>query len=293
MDSLTHLALGHAMGIFAKGATPAIQTAAYWGAFVGNSLPDIDVPVGTLLGRGWAFHRKFTHTLPGMLLLPALATAVITWAVPGSSPLITYGWTLAGVILHVFLDCLNTFGTRPFRPFSDQILGFGVLFILDPIILGVIGLGDVAHLAGWISAGALQWLSLAVAAYVAVRWVIMGWLRRRVGGADVLRFTVTAFLVGWRFFRERQGLLEYGSVDPLGLKVRVVESVQTATGPAVEASRQVPAVAHFLSRARYPFARLEQRDGLWRVEWQDLFLRMRGQRGGLEIFLDGNYNLVQ
>lgn len=281
------------MGLFATGATPAIQTAAYWGAFVGNSLPDIDVPVGTLLGRGWAFHRKFTHTLPGMLLLPALATAVITWAVPGSSPLITYAWTLAGVILHVFLDCLNTFGTRPFRPFSDQILGFGVLFILDPVILSVIGLGDVAQLAGWISARVLQWLFVGMAAYVGVRWVLLAWLRRRVGGTDVVRFTVTAFLAGWRFFRERPGLLEYGSVDPLGFRVRVVESVQAATGPAVDASRQVPAVAQFLSRARYPFARLEQRDGLWRVEWQDLFLRMRGQRGGLEIFLDGNLDLVQ
>ncbi|HWI50869.1 MAG TPA: hypothetical protein VNT01_01845, partial [Symbiobacteriaceae bacterium] len=62
---------------------------------------------------------------------------------------------------------------------------------------------------------------------------------------------------------------------------------------AVEASRRVPAVAHFLARARYPFARLEKQDGLYRVEWQDLFLHMRGQRGCLAILLDANLNLVQ
>ncbi|HWI51885.1 MAG TPA: metal-dependent hydrolase [Symbiobacteriaceae bacterium] len=293
MDSLTHLVLGHAMGAFARGATPAVQTAAYWGALVGNSLPDIDVPVGTLLGRGWAFHRKFTHTIPGMLLLPVLATGVITWAVPGSNPLVTYGWTLAGVILHVFLDCLNTFGTRPFRPFSDQILGVGALFIMDPVMLGVLGLADLANLAGWLSGAALRSLSLLILLYVAARWLLLVRLRRKVAAPDVTRSTVTAFLAGWRFFRQRTGRLEYGTMDPLGLRLQVVEEVETATGPAVEASRQVPAVAAFLKRARYPYARLEQQDGHYRVEWQDLFLRMRGQRGGLEIILDESFNLIQ
>ncbi|HYF81009.1 MAG TPA: metal-dependent hydrolase [Symbiobacteriaceae bacterium] len=295
MDSLTHVVLGHAMGIFAQSANPAVQTAAYWGAFVGNSLPDIDVPVGTLLGRGWAFHRKFTHTIPGMLLLPALATGVITWAVPGSSPWFTYAWTLAGVMLHVFLDCLNSFGTRPFKPFSNRFFGYGVLFILDPVILAVLGLGDLAHLAGWLPRAGLQGLTIAMAVYVAARWAALARLRGKLnhGEPRQTRLMVTAFLAGWRFFRERQGRLEYGSADFLGLNARVIETIEPAAGPAVEASRQVPQIARFLERARFPFARLEERDGQYRVEWEDLFQRMRGKPPTLAVCLDQNFNLIQ
>lgn len=295
MDSLTHIVLGHAMGIFAQSATPAAQTAAYWGAFVGNSLPDIDVPVGTLLGRGWALHRKFTHTIPGMLLLPALATGVITLVVPGSSPWLTYAWTLAGVMLHVFLDCLNSFGTRPLKPFSNRFFGYGVLFIMDPVILVVLGVGDLVHLAGWLPRVGLQVLTVAMAVYVAARWVALARLSRSLAHSTApaeARLVVTAFLAGWRFFRERQGLLEYGSVDFLGLHPRTIETVVPATGPAVEASRQVPAIARFLERARFPFARVEERDGLYRVEWQDLFLRMRGKPPTIEVFLDADLSPV-
>jgi inner membrane protein len=279
------------MGMFVNGATPAVRTAAYWGAFVGNSLPDIDVPVGTLLGRGWALHRKFTHTLPGMLLLPVLAAGVITWAIPGSNPWLTYAWTLAGVIVHVFLDCLNTFGTRPFMPFSSKILGYGVLFIMDPLILGAVGLGDLAQLAGWLPASALRAVYVAFWVYVGARWLMLAQLQRRVAGSG--RVMVTAFLLGWRFFRQQANRLEYGSFSMLGTRQQVIEAVETADGPAVEASRQVPEVAAFLQRARWPFARVEPAEDGYRVEWQDLFGRMRGRTGGLAIRLDANLHVVE
>lgn len=294
MDSLTHLAMGHAMGLFAAGATPAARTAAYWGAFVGNSLPDIDVPVGHLLGKGWSLHRKFTHTIPGMLVLPALAAGLITLLVPGSSPLLTYAWTFAGVIVHVFVDCLNTFGTRPFQPFSDRFFGYGVLFIMDPVILGVLGLGDLAQLAGWISPAVMKTLYIAMWVYVVARWLMLPRLQVRVREPGVSRYTVTAWLTGWRFLREREGRLELGRVSALGRRTVVLEAVEPARGPAVEASRQVPAVASFLQRARYPFARIDQQGDLYRVEWDDLAGRMRGRpQNALTVLLDQAFRPVE
>lgn len=288
MDSLTHLVLGHAMGTFATGSTPAVRTAAYWGALVGNSLPDIDVPVGHLIGRGWGLHRKFTHTIPGILALSALATGVIAWAVPGSDPLLTFAWTLAGCIVHVFLDCLNLFGTRPFWPFGNQNLAIGVLFILDPLILGFLGLGSAAQLAGWLGVTVVRGLYGVMWVYVALRWLMLLRLQSKVREPGVVRFTVAPFLAGWRFFRQWQDRLEFGSAHPLTGQLTVLESIDTARGPAVDASRQIPAVAAFLKRARYPVARVEERGGQFRVEWQDLFYRMRGRRGGLAVTLDAD-----
>lgn|GEM_PF-1458269 len=277
MDSITHIVLGHAMGALATGSSPTVQTAAYWGAFVGNSLPDIDVPVGYLVGRGWAFHRKFTHTIPGMLLLTAAASGTITLAVPGSSFWWTCLWTLAGVVVHVFLDCLNLFGTRPFWPFSDQILGVGVLFILDPIIWAGMGMGSLAHLRGWAGAEAMRLLYVLFWGYVAARWIMLARLRRTLRTPDTRRLVVAPFLAGWRFFRERGGRIEFGSVGILTGREHLLEAVQPASGPAVDASRTVPAVAAFLRRAKFPVAQVEQRDDRYQVVWQDLFMRTRGR----------------
>ncbi|HLN63612.1 MAG TPA: metal-dependent hydrolase [Symbiobacteriaceae bacterium] len=293
MDSLTHLALGHAMGVFAKGSTPAIQSAAYWGAFVGNSLPDIDVTVGHLIGKGWSLHRKFTHTLPGMLSLSVLATGVITWAVPGSNPLLTFAWTLVGCIVHVFLDCLNLFGTRPFWPFSQQTVGLGVLFLLDPVILGLLGLGSIAQLAGWVSVGLLKGLYGVVWLYVAARWLLLGAVKRKLCGPGTARAQVAPFFLGWRFFREREGRLEFGTLAFFGSAPQVLETIEPARGPAVDASRQVPAVAVFLQKARMPYARVEQDGGVYRVIWQDLFARFRGRGVGLAVTLDSNLQVVK
>ena len=279
--------MGHAMGMFAKGPTAATATAAYWGAFVGNSLPDIDVTVGHLLGMGWSLHRKFTHTIPGVLLLSALAAGVITWAIPGSDPLLTFGWTLLGAVVHVFMDCLNLFGTRPLWPFSNRVFGLGVVFLLDPVILATLGLGSVAQLAGWMPAGMLRWLYMAIWVYLALRWLVLSRLRARLPGG-----TFSPWFLGWRFFRQAEGRLELGKAGPLGRRLIVLETVESARGPAVDASRQIPAVAAFLQRARFPVARLEQKAGRYRVTWEDVFMRLRGRRQGLEVWLDTEFRPI-
>lgn len=181
LDSLTHLVMGHAMGAFATGATPAVQTAAYWGALVGNSLPDIDVPVGYLFGRGWAFHRKFTHTVPGILLLSLAAAALITFAIPDSAYLVTWTWTLTGSVIHVFLDCLNRRGVRPLWPFSSRLFAAGVLFIIDPVILGALALASLGAKAGWTGPDLLRLTYIVVWVYIFVRWALVLYLRRRAG----------------------------------------------------------------------------------------------------------------
>lgn len=286
MDSLTHLVLGHAMGALAKGATPAIRSAAYWGAFVGNSLPDIDVPVGYLFGRGWGFHRKFTHTIPGMLGLSLAAAAIITLSIPGSSFGLTLAWTLAGTLLHVLLDCHNLFGVRPLWPFSNKHLGWGVLFILDPLILISFGLGDVAHLVGWIQRPVLLALFGANAIYIAARWWAWLHLSRRLIEPGVSHVTLAPHFLLWRYLREKGANLEYGEVRLMTGRLTTLESVQPARGPIVDASALDPEVKAFLGRARYPFAQVEAIGQRYRVIWQDLFTRLRGQRGGLEVWVD-------
>lgn len=288
MDSLTHLVLGHAMGAFAGGATPAAAAGAYWGALVGNSLPDIDVPVGYLLRRGWAFHRKFTHTIPGMVLLSAGATLVITLAIPGSDPRLTLAYTLAGCLIHVLLDCLNLFGTRPFWPFSTRSIGAGTLFIMDPVMLGVLGLGSMLELTGQMTAATLRGLYIAVAVYVVLRRLTQIRLRAYVSGPGVMRASVFAWLASWRYLRETPTLVELGKLNPLTGRATMLASYEKAQGPVVDATRQLPQVRAFLGQARYPFAQVHSAGPGYRVVWQDLYARLRGRNHAAEVLLDEN-----
>lgn len=290
MDSLTHLALGNAMGVFAAGATPAIKSGAYWGALVGNSLPDIDVPAGHLVGRGWAFHRKFTHTPPGIITLSLAVAGIIKWVNPGSGFWLNFAWTLAGCVVHILLDCHNLYGTRPLWPWSEKVVGWGVLFIMDPLILATTGLGSIAQGFGLVTPSVMRWLYIGVWVYIAGRWAARYYLMGRVRATSVERADIAPWLSAWRYFRDSGGKLEYGKISAFGGRVVPLAVVEPASGPAVDASRRDPSVAAFLRRARYPYARVEpdEAEG-YRVIWQDLYTRLRGWRGGVEVRLDAGF----
>lgn len=289
LDSLTHLVMGHAMGTLASGATPAIQLGAYWGALVGNSLPDVDVPVGYLFGRGWAFHRKFTHTIPGLLGLSGLAAGLITAAIPGSSLGVNLLWTLAGAVVHLFLDCLNMFGVRPLRPFSDHHFGAGVLYILDPIILVGLSAGSLLHATGLLPLRYMHVLYLLTWVYVGLRWTVKRRLTAALDEPGLVRSQVVPHLSGWRYLKETSQALEYGSASALAGRLKPIRTIPHDHGPAVQASRAHPQVQAFLQRARYPYARAEQTESGYRVIWQDLYLHLRGWRAGVEVLLDHQF----
>lgn len=207
MDTLTHLILGHTMGGAAAGA--GAGAAAYWGALVGNSLPDIDVPIGYALRRGWAFHRKHTHTLPGILVLSALATGAISLAFPGAPALVTFGWTLLGAAVHVAFDCLNVWGARILWPYSDRRFGFAILFIIDPYILAMHGLAALAAPRGAPWAMASAWIATVV--YIALRLALWMAARRALpSGARQTLVPLFGRLNRWRYVVETEDAIEKG-----------------------------------------------------------------------------------
>jgi inner membrane protein len=292
VDSITHLLLGHVMGALTKGHTPAAQTGAYWGALVGNSLPDIDVPIGFLLGRGWGLHRTFTHTAPGIIGLSMVTAAIITWLIPGSSIGLTLVWLLAGSVVHIFLDCLNLFGTRPFSPWSDRVIAVGVLFILDPVIVIGLSAATLIHALGWLKVPGLWTIYLLMWLYIGARWFIKLRIERRLHIPGTIQSVVAPWFATWRYFRQSESIVEYGRVRSFGAMLESIETVVPAQGLAVDVSRTVPAVAGFLRRARFPFAEVRQHENHVHVLWQDLFMRMRGGRSGVEVVLDQNLQLL-
>ncbi len=149
MDSITQIILGAAVGEAAIGRQVG-RKAALWGAVCGT-LPDLDVfiPLGSAVAD-FTYHRSFSHSL---LVLAAL-TPLMVWLIrkihPRDAPH-RRGWYLlvyASFATHVLLDSFTIYGTQIFWPVNATPMGWGSLFIIDPVFTLplAIGVGAVALL---------------------------------------------------------------------------------------------------------------------------------------------------
>jgi len=92
-----------------------------------------------VFGRRGITHSVFV--MPVLALL--LAYAFRRWtSFKSLGPLI--GLSALGVFLHTGMDLFNSWGVRPFAPFSDYRLGNGWLGIVDPWIWLILGVGLLA-----------------------------------------------------------------------------------------------------------------------------------------------------
>jgi inner membrane protein len=136
MDSITHIALGAVIGEVVAGKKLG-RKALIIGA-AAQSLPDIDftlgffhTPVEDLL-----VHRGITHSfLFGILVTVALAYAMKKWS-RDKDPLTLKHWIIflgIEMLMHLFLDSMNSYGTGLFEPFSNERFSFNVIFVADPL----------------------------------------------------------------------------------------------------------------------------------------------------------------
>lgn len=198
MDNLTHSIIGLAAGELIDRSLPEEPSREraharhrlllVTGALASN-FPDIDLVLMPFLSRPLGYlleHRGHTHTLlfaiPEALLLVALLW--LLWPAARQVLRVSHaarrGVALAaviGLLLHLGMDYLNSYGLHPFAPVDPHWLYGDTLFIIEPmfwVLLGVpmilqiqrrgmriVLLGAMALvLTGCTAAGFLQWGSL-------------------------------------------------------------------------------------------------------------------------------------
>jgi inner membrane protein len=150
MDNLTHTLVGAALGEAGLKRRSGLGMATL---MIAANLPDLDV-LAIPLGRNLAFRRGWTHGPLAMLVLPLLLTlAVVGWdrwqaargTRPADRPPVRPREVLllsaTGVFSHPFFDWLNTYGIRLLMPFSHEWFYGDAVFIIDPWIWAVLGIG--------------------------------------------------------------------------------------------------------------------------------------------------------
>ena len=120
-------------------------------AVIAANIPDVDA--FTYLGADSAFavsfRRGWTHGLPALIVWALLLAAGFGWwndrrAAGGARAI---GWrpyfplAALAVVSHTALDWLNNYGVRWLMPFSNEWFYGDSLFIVDPALIALFGLG--------------------------------------------------------------------------------------------------------------------------------------------------------
>ncbi len=159
MDTVTQITLGAAVGEATAGRE-AGTTAPLWGAAFGL-LPDLDVLAKLFLTEVQALtmHRSVTHSLV-FIALASVSAAYGLRHLYRDAPVPTGRWgalVLLTLGTHVGLDCLTTYGTQVFWPFSNYPVIYGSIFIIDPLYTFPLAAGLLVSLRWNATAAPRRW----------------------------------------------------------------------------------------------------------------------------------------
>jgi inner membrane protein len=147
LEPVTHFLTGACLGRsgFNRKTTLATLTMT-----LAAEAPDIDI-VSIVKGKVFYFahHRGFTHSFLGLFLMSALVLALVYgfWRVSGrklSNPDLPPRWGVLFLLAyfagltHILLDFTNSYGVRPFWPFSERWYSWDIEFIVEPVMLALL-----------------------------------------------------------------------------------------------------------------------------------------------------------
>jgi inner membrane protein len=267
LDNLCHTLVG--MTLAQAGFKSRTGRAVLTGAIAAN-LPDLDVLVFLTDVPPVAFRRGITHGIPAQLLLPLGLAAAMTAFGGGrrrfERPL-HFGWLLAlsylGVLTHVYMDLLNTYGVRLLSPLSGHWFYGDSVFIIDPLLWIVLGAG--AWLARQTGPRSAQLALLIACVYIggmiasarAARAAVLDAWINRTGTAP------QALMVGPAPFSLHRKTVIVDAGDhyvegtfrwfPATVRFSDATTPKNRTAPGVAEARQDPDVAGLLVWSRFPF----------------------------------------
>ncbi len=148
MDTLTHIALGACVGEVMLGKKLG-KKALLIGA-IANSIPDLDFVTAFWMSidRSLLAHRGFTHSfLFALLMAVMLAYLFRRWFKKSGISLRTwFFFFLIELLLHLFIDAFNNYGTGWLEPFSHARISFNTIFVADPFYSVWLGIALVVLL---------------------------------------------------------------------------------------------------------------------------------------------------
>ncbi|WP_085993164.1 metal-dependent hydrolase [Oceanobacillus senegalensis] len=173
MDTGTHIVMGVALGGLATidpvvQNDPALFQAVLIGTIVGSHAPDFDTIFKLKNNATYIrHHRGASHSIPAIILWGFLVSGIIFMFVPEVNYLHLWLWTFLAVIIHVFVDLFNAYGTQAFRPFTSRWIAHGFINTFDPYIFML----NVGGIGAWVLGADPRYTWLAIYTVIVLYYI--------------------------------------------------------------------------------------------------------------------------
>ncbi len=209
MDPLTHVTVNTAVFAAVTEKGLSLDSPEFLAATAGALIPDSDV-FFQLFGdlRYLKYHRGISHSITGGILLSAVIAGMFSLLFASAFfPLM--GYAFLGIVTHLALDWLNSYGIKLFWPFSMRMYSGNLLMVVDPILIffslvSFLGFAFGYDFLGW---GALWILPVYIGARYVSRWTFSRYLQSNFNQEKNIKLSVLpAFssLFHWDFIMETE-----------------------------------------------------------------------------------------
>ncbi|MGD6815839.1 metal-dependent hydrolase [Metabacillus sp. 84] len=287
MDTSTHIAMGAGLaGLSALDPAvandSALAQAVLAGTILGSNAPDFDYAVKLFKGEGayLRHHRAGSHSIFAWLLWTLLLTVCILPFFQGVPVLHLSAWILAAVLIHVFVDLFNSYGTQAGRPFYKKWITFDAVYIFDPFIMVLHIIGFVLWGAGFSSGIVFAFVYAIMLLYIIQRAFASRSVRHKAAKSLESDFFKTKAIptIRWGIWnvcaesdREfRTGEFRRGKIEWVHTFNKVEEDE-----PIVQFSLRDQNVQHFLVNAEWAHPILIKSNSGYEVRWFDVRYRTK------------------
>lgn len=272
MDPVTHALVGVTQGVMLskdKEEPISKKNAVLLASVLGNIAPDIDVVIRVIYGElvYLKYHRVFTHSIPGAVLISLGIMLILRYFFPKESRAKLFVISFIGTSFHVFFDVLTSYGTQALWPFDKTRMAWDVLMIVDPIIILVIVLGlALFKWKTWSVHRIFNFITLFMILYVGSRFYMHNNLealvKKEYAGEPIKKFSVLPAVFGvnkWNLILETPTYYKVGDVDFFNQKVIIKKVFKIRPkDKIIMAAEKKPGVMIFNEFARYPYTNYEK-----------------------------------
>jgi len=324
MDNLTHTLTGLALSQAGLNRKTRFATLAL---IIGSTLPDIDIVTRLDSSATYLkYHRGFTHsilgaTILGLLLAGAISVIARKAAPPKKGPPLVPRWLVAVCVIatlgHALLDFTNSYGIRPFLPFSGRWYGWDIMFITDPLLLAILIAGFalpalfrlISEEVGAARPGYRRGAVLALSGMVML-WGLRDLAHRRVlneldshtyrnqNPVELGAFPSPGNPFAWTGVVETDEAFHVLEANALDSDVDVDQArvfYKPSLTPPLQAAERSRTAVIFLNFARFPWANVEGSEEGFDVTLRDLrFISLSTRRQGFvaEVVLDKDLRVL-
>lgn len=282
MDTTSHIVIGFGLGMLAH-LDPTVAVSSYAssavliGTVIGSNAPDFDY-IYNLKGKGsyYRHHRGWSHSFPVLPLWGLAVTGAIYPFFSDVSFLHLFLWTFLAVILHVFLDLFNVYGTQAALPLSSKWWSFDSIPLFDPfiLILHCIGFGLLSIFKPGV---VFLFVYMFVLFYIAMRTIISMNIKKHLENYFLKAISIKIIpypsLIKWGVLIETADDFLFGVYSGKTVEIEHTLSKKLKHPELVIHSTNEQNVADFLSSTDYAYPFVSVRKNGFIVHWRDLRFR--------------------